>query len=73
MIINIAAVGGPTVFVDGWPLNAPLAAGQNGEFHGVGGPYGSVIDYSEKMLSITFSTDTGAAAFFRQVYYTQFI
>jgi len=71
MVVNTAAVGGPVCYVDGYPLHAPLSAGANGEHHGVGGPFGSVINSSSVMLEIRFSTDVGASCFLRQLFYTK--
>lgn len=68
MVINISPVGGPVVFVDGWPLNPPLAAGANGEFTGVSGPFGAVIPSNDAPLEIRFS-GPGGRCFIRQLYY----
>jgi hypothetical protein len=69
LAINIGNPGDAIIYVDGFPIHPPLVAGANGEHHGVGGPFGSIIDYSDTVLPIRFSGATGAV-FLRQLYYT---
>lgn len=49
---NIAPVGGAIAYVNGYPINARLVAGANGESFGLGGNFGEVL--AEKQLEIIF-------------------
>lgn len=52
IVTNISAVGGAIIFVNGYPLHPPLAAGMNGESWAIGGNFGEVV--GEENLEITF-------------------
>lgn len=59
LVTNIAGVGGAQLLVNGYPLNAPLVAGQNGESWSIGGGRGEIIDMPG--LELVFNGANGIA------------
>jgi hypothetical protein len=52
MAINVGAVGSPVATINGFPINAPLAAGTNGEAFVLGGNQGEII--KRKTIDLAF-------------------
>lgn len=67
LVTNIGAVGASQIRVEGYPINAPLVAGSNGESWSVGGPEGTEIN--KQTLEILFTTGAGQC-FVQMMYYT---
>jgi hypothetical protein len=68
LVTNIAAVGGSQALVEGYPINAPLVANQNGESWTVGGIEGTEI--KKETLEIIFPGATAGKVFVQQAFYT---
>lgn len=59
LVTNIGAVGAAQILINGYPINAPLAAGANGESWSIGGNAGEIVDMPG--LEIVFNGANGAA------------
>lgn len=62
-------IGTAIAFVNGFPINPPLAPGMNGESVSVGGNYGEML--ADENLEITFGAATGQMVFLSFKRYTK--
>jgi len=67
LVTNIGAVGASQALIEGYPINAPLVAGQNGESWTVGGIPDAISQKST--LEILFPNGAGQV-FVQMAYYT---
>lgn len=67
LVTNIGGVGAATAFIEGYPINAALVAGANGESWSIGGIAGTIIGKST--LEVHFNGANGSV-FVQQAFYT---
>lgn len=67
IVTNVGAPGNALIRVNGYPINAPLVVGMNGESWTIGGGPGDVI--TDTTLEILFENSAIGACFIQQKYY----